>query len=149
MGRRANCCRLYNNYNNYNNNLSLDILMSDKAIACPLPLNMQHGTVSAALKVPGYKFMVIDTGVCELYLLLCHQCLQSYLQFFKKKYSQSQSLSVCIVPYISPCGAVQLIHSLLHAVSPTHQWTHAAAHRCAYVIGNTPPNLLLAMMYRW
>lgn len=62
--------------------------MSEKATACPLPLNMQYGTVSAALKVPSYKLMVNDTGVYELYFLcvilqLCHQCLQAYLQFKK------------------------------------------------------------------
>lgn len=97
--------------------------MSEKATACPLPLNMQYGTVSAALKVPSYKLMVIDTGVYELYFLcvilqLCHQCLQAYLQF--KKNTARIKFIKFIVIYISLCGAVQLIPSLFYAVSPTY-----------------------------
>lgn len=79
--------------------------MSDKTIVYPLPLNMQYGTVSAARKVPSYKFMVIDTGVYELYFLcvilqLCHQCLQSYLQFKKN------TARVKVYPFMYHSGAV-------------------------------------------
>ena len=68
--------------------------MSYKTIECSVPLNMQCGTVSAGLKVPSYKFMVISLAlycscVTSLYSNSLSVCVSCLIFLFVVRFSSS------------------------------------------------------------